>query len=241
MLKKMIYLFVLLNILFAASILFGINCSANTDMYTYTNEDNNYSIDYPKGWDLTEGSIVIFLGPIKDGVNVNVNVVVEKIPSSIDLEDYAAAGEQQLETTFTNYQKETEYNSVINNEHCVIRVYTWTYQDQDLKQKQAYFVKNKKAYIITCTSSPNTFDEENENYFESMIQSFKIKKDEPDQNILIWILLILVTTILVIIVVMAILLSKRKRKTKGQIYIPLQSVPLQPKQVGYEPGEERKD
>jgi len=186
------------------------NVVAEAGMNSYTNEVNNYSIEYPESWEKQESSYVVFRGPMKNGFYINVNIVLEELPSSIGLEEYASTSEKQMEAAFQNYHKEKEYSSTINDEPCIIREYTCTFQGIDMKQKQVYLIDDNKAYVITCSSTPSTYDEDNENYFIPTVQSFKFTEEsgEKDKGVS-WIWLIVP---IVIIIIIAVLLARKKSK-----------------------------
>ena len=191
------------------------NALAETGMNRCTNEVYNYSVEYPKGWEKQEVSFVIFRGPMKNGFYINVNIVVEELLSTMGLEEYASIGEKQLEAAFQNYHKEREYSSTINGEPCIIREHTCTYQGTDMKQKQVYLINDNKAYVITCSSTPSTYYNDNEYYFKPIIQSFKFTKEYEEDKGFSWIWLVAIGTIgIIFVVIIGVIVWKAKQRKR---------------------------
>jgi len=148
------------------------------EMMTYKNEEYGFSIDFPEDWTAIAnymGAVVVFMGPEKEGTVINVNIVVEELPKTMTVEEYAAVSERAQKNATISYRKDKSYSTTINGEPCVILTFTATYTKDapEVKQKLAYFMRNTTAYIVSCTASPITYDEANENYFEPMIHSFE--------------------------------------------------------------------
>ena len=171
-------LIVILIVAMFVSQIIGAVGVTNPEMMTYTNEKYGFSIDHPEDWTVKEDygrAVIVLIGPVKEGFIISVNIVAEELPIKMTVEEYAAASEYVLKNITTSYHKDKEYSTTINGESSVLRIFTATYEKDapEIKQHQAYFIRDTTAYIVSCTASPSTYDEANENYFEPMTQSFK--------------------------------------------------------------------
>ena len=122
------------------------------------------------------GTIVIFAGPLVGEYDymVNINIVTEELPSKLTVEDYGRMGELQLKKSYPDYVKLQEYTTTISGLPAIVKTFTATVTDFPLKEIQAFFIKDKVAYIITYDVSIDSHDEYAD-YFELVISSFKFK------------------------------------------------------------------
>ena len=157
-------------------------------MKIYTSEKYGFSINYPKDWTVEEdhnmglGPTVVFMRPMKGKFRIDVYIMVEELPTTMTVEEYATAREDTLKEKLTSFYKDEGYSTIINGDPAVISVFTGTppMNASESKQKAAFFMSNTTGYIISCTASPSTYDEENENYFEPMIKSFELTQKGAD-------------------------------------------------------------
>lgn len=132
-----------------------------------TIKKDNYSIDYPKDWELNEsglmGTSFILLSPLStqtDQFRENINLLVQDLKKhNLDLDAYVEISERQIMTMITNGQI-LESERVTNQGleyHKVI--YTGTQGKLSLKFEQYYWViREDKAYVLTFTCEEAQFD-----------------------------------------------------------------------------------
>ncbi|PRY85882.1 PsbP-related protein [Mongoliibacter ruber] len=149
-----------------------------------TIEKDNYSINYPKDWELNEsgqmGTSFILFSPLtseKDQFKENVNLLVQDLTGhNLDLDEYVKISEGQIKTMITN-GKIIESKRVTNqslNYHKVI--FSGKQGDFNLKFEQNYWVVGDKAFVLTLTCEETQFD----NYKlkgEKILNSFKLNKN----------------------------------------------------------------
>ncbi len=148
-----------------------------SSLLTYTNNTYKYSVKYPSDWSQMEKSGAIFFkSPLEPGdkFDENVNVMIQDLSSqpSMTLEQYTDLTKGQLtqikatgiilkDVTFAA-QKAKEI------------VYSAPMQGFNLKFKQVWFIKNKKAYLVTYTAEMSTFSKYEKTAGEIM-NSFKLQ------------------------------------------------------------------
>lgn len=151
---------------------------------TYENKQYGFSIEYPEDWQLLtdlEYAAALFVGPTKEGFAINANIALEKLAEPMTAQEYATLSEELLKTVLSSYNKLEEYQTTVSTEPAVVRIFIATYGAYPgitNKIKEVYLIKEKRAYIITCSALPTTYDEANDKYFERMVQSFKFIEEE---------------------------------------------------------------
>ena len=142
----------------------------------------NYSIHYPDTFDLDMSgqmgvSFILFSKVIspQDMFRENVNLLVQDLTGqNIDLDKYVDISEDQIKTMIIEGNLlDSKRLTGSNNEYHRL-VYTGKQGQYDLKWQQFYWVKNKKAYVLTLTCEANQYD----NYVsvgEKIMKSFILK------------------------------------------------------------------
>lgn len=148
-----------------------------------TIKKDNYSIDYPKDWELNESglmgsSFILFSPPSSetDPFRENINLIIQDLTGyNLDLDAYAKISEGQIKTIITNGQileskrvtnQSLEYQKVI---------YTGTQGIFHLKFEQYYWVVGNKAYVLTFTCEEAQFDDY-QLTAEKILNSFKLNE-----------------------------------------------------------------
>lgn len=159
------------------SILGLIGCSQK-DPDRYYNGKNNFSKKFPKDWGIKEGFMnteVIALQPIEneeDDFRENVNVVIEKLPQNINIDEYLNLNIINLNKFFANYNEVERGKTYLEDEEARWLIYSGQMGNYDLKYLVYVAIRKKSAYIITCTSIPEKFDN-NRNLFEQISKSIE--------------------------------------------------------------------
>ena len=187
----------------------------------YDNAQYGFSITPPSNWVTTNSDpfVVTFSEP---NDTARISIFIEN--TTLNLNDYASLGKQNLELTFKdyNYSLLSEQNRTIGNLNCYEIVYSYTGTNNvndniTLQIKSVIFVENQKAFVvhyITTKSNYFTYSVET----EQSIVSFRILGTTtlPSPSIPefpSWIILPLA----VITTLSASLLIKEERKRRVQI------------------------
>ncbi|RKP50101.1 hypothetical protein D7Z26_20035 [Cohnella endophytica] len=132
----------------------------------FEDKSNGTSIQYPEDWKLVEnagGAIAAFLAPAEgdnDKFQENVNIIVQDLQGQdITLEQYAQISKDQINQLITDAKivsgetfkadDGTEFYSLIYNGKQGEYTLTW---------QQVFAIANGKAYIMTYTAEPDSFD-----------------------------------------------------------------------------------
>ena len=161
---------------FIATLIFLIVPFTN-DWKTFQNSD--FSIKYPADWELNlsgaSGTKFILFAPSAQAASFrdNINLVVEDLKNQkIDLKEYTKLSIAQVKQYISNANILVSETLLKNQKQKL--VYTGSQGDLKLQFQQFYWIKNKKAYVLTFTSSEKTFNGQIENVTRIM-NSFTIK------------------------------------------------------------------
>ena len=166
-----------------------ISLTLNLSTYGQTDDWNtikkdNYSIDYPKDWELNEsgqmGTSFILFSPLsspKDQFKENVNLLVQDLTGyNLDLNGYVEISVGQIKTMITD-GKIIESKRLKNQKLDYQKIiYTGKQGNYNLKFEQYYWVVDDKAFVLTLTCEETQFD----NYKltgEKILNSFKLNKN----------------------------------------------------------------
>ena len=105
-------------------------------------------------------------------VMVNINIVTEELTKKFTVEDYGRMGELQQKKAWPDYVKLQEYTTTISGLSAIVKTVTTTMQDVPLKDIQAFFIKDKVAYVITYDVTTDSHDEYAD-CFDLVISTFK--------------------------------------------------------------------
>lgn len=128
-------------------------------------EATNYSIQYPREWELdvsgAMGALLILLSPVesdKDQFRENVNLIVQDLSGhDINLDKFAEISEGQIKTLITNSELIESKKMKNNSQEYHKIIYSGDQGVYHLKYEQYYWVKNNNAYILTLTCEINKF------------------------------------------------------------------------------------
>lgn len=129
---------------------------------TYSDAVNKYSIDYPSDWVKSPfQNGMAFLSP-RDGPSdlfqENVNVLVEDLSQQpMTLEQFTELTKKQVTDNMGTSANLTLQPTTLVGQNAEVAHYNMTYQGRALKIKQYWFVKSKKAYVLSYTAAPEQF------------------------------------------------------------------------------------
>ncbi len=144
----------------------------------YVNTEYDFSINFPSGWEQVDSTDVVVLYSDANS-SASINVIVEE--TNLSLADYTSESKDYLENNLDYYELISERSRTIGGLNGYELVYTWTYIDNDyydLWDKQVFFIKNEKAYIITCGANQSEYSSYLST-FEDSLESFRLTSASP--------------------------------------------------------------
>lgn len=162
-------------------LLFSINAIAQTDWKTL--KDKEYSIKYPADWTADKtgqmGATFFLFSPLdseSDAFRENINLIVQDLSAyNLDLNGFTALSESQIKTMVKNSSIIESLRVKTNGNEFHKIIYSGEQNDLLLTFEQYYWVKNKKAYILTFTCTQESFDRFKKTS-EEILASFVLKK-----------------------------------------------------------------
>lgn len=129
-------------------------------------EDDNYSVQYPEGWDLNTsgqmGTSFMLFSPAssaQDQFRENVILMIEDLSGqNIDLDKYVKISEGQIKRMITDGKVIESQRIVRGSSEFQKIVLTGRQGIFDLKTTQYYCIKNNKAYILTFSCEEDQYD-----------------------------------------------------------------------------------
>jgi hypothetical protein len=119
-------------------------------------QGNGFALDQPEDWD--DKTIYTLSGPVSDGIQHNVIVIVDKKPSVDNLIEYADLNittlEKELKSCLLLKRGETKLK---NGTNAYEAIFSW-YPTDDLQiyQHQIFVFDNKVAYKLTASFTKKT-------------------------------------------------------------------------------------
>lgn len=137
--------------------------TASSDLVTFHSDEEGFSIGYPREWVRKEVAGVLFavadVEHASGGFAPNVNVVVERLPSSdITQDQYTEAALAQLENAITDLGNLEQRDIQLSGQAATEVTYTGAQGKFDLQWLQAYTVIGNRAFVLTFTALPDQFD-----------------------------------------------------------------------------------
>jgi len=155
------------------------NCSSK-DPDRYYSKKDDFSIKLPKEWENKEGfmsSSVISLSPLEnstDKFRENVNVVVEDMPSGMELEEYFTKNVTNLAKFLADFHEFQRGTAYISEADAKWLIYSGKFGTIEVKNKVFFLVNGRRGYTITCSATPDGFARY-KNKFEEIAQSFEFE------------------------------------------------------------------
>jgi hypothetical protein len=151
----------------------------------YQNAEFNLSIRYPSDWERTDVNErdekltlpVMFLSPrTSSPLRQNINLVIEKLESTMSLAEYTELGIKNEKTFFSDYTLISSTPVPIGGSNRGQRVVFTASTDSGIKMKfaQVWMVRGTRAYVWTFADDQATF-EKNMPLFERMLESFILR------------------------------------------------------------------
>ena len=158
-------------------------CFAQTDATKSIFSKDNYTIEYPKSWQLDTsglmGTAFFLFAPLdnqRDKFSENLSLIIQDLAGqNINLENYKTITDKQI-TDFATDPKvfESRIKKINDTEYFRI-VYAMTQGKSRLKITSICFIKNDKAYLITFTTALEQY-EAYKKTGEEILSSFSLTK-----------------------------------------------------------------
>lgn len=137
--------------------------------YTEYTHSSGVKFSYPENWtDAGTSSQPVFADP-ENGTNVN--LLSETVPTGYNLTSYMSASIANIKSQMGDKIKGeiSEEDVKLNGKDATIISYIMTQNDIDVNIKQACFIEDKTAYILTTAT---TEDENDTEIIDNIISSF---------------------------------------------------------------------
>ncbi len=154
---------------------------------TYQSSDG-YSLQYPDTWTIqestetiekVEGNVfsftkVMIINSLDPQFKENITISLEELPNdTISLFQYTQAVKKLLPKTYTQVEILREKSLTLGKHTANQITYTATQNNITLTLIQTYLVNTQRAYVITGTTTEETFEEDKEG-LQHIINSFKL-------------------------------------------------------------------
>jgi hypothetical protein len=141
---------------------------------TFTSHEGGFTITPPKGWKSENGSqygvLAVFYGPIEKNFAVNINYVVENLPTSMSLGDYTTAALRAVAGSMDNYKVISKRTVSVAGTKATEHIYEFNLNEagMKLKGKQLIFVRGRKAQVFTFTALTSNYSKHVSTFDQSM-------------------------------------------------------------------------
>jgi len=158
----------------------GVSACSSREPGRYYNDDKDFSLKFPDGWEAKEGLIgttVMGFSPMEnasDSFRENVNVVVEELPQPMSLESYTSLNLGNMQKLLTDFQILDRGQTTINETDAKWFVYSQRTGSIRSKILQYFMVKDKRGYVVTGGAAPDTFSQYRPE-FEKIAQTFRFE------------------------------------------------------------------
>ena len=154
--------------------------SGESEPGRYYKKADGFSIRFPAEWEQKEnvmGTVVIALSPAEgeaDAFRENVNVVVETLPTPMDLGKYLELSMANLKKLLAVGQAPEVSEATLGGEKAKRVVYQMTMGQISVKSTLYVAVMGRRGYAITCSATPDSFDAYQEP-FEKIVETFRFE------------------------------------------------------------------
>jgi hypothetical protein len=153
---------ILVSLIVTTLFLVNINLYA-AEQKTYTNPILNFTINYPSDWQMQQGmNMIAFLSSLEsqdDKFRENVNLLFEDLSNNpMDLEQYMKFSEENAPKLIQNYHLIDKGSMQLGDQKADYLLYEGVANGYSLRFKSYTFIKDSKAYTVTYTAEPGSFD-----------------------------------------------------------------------------------
>jgi hypothetical protein len=154
---------------------------------TFSSRDYGVKVQYPSAWDFQENPessstlqmVAMFLSPLtsssSSGIRQNVNLVVETLPSAMNLAQYTELGISTEKQYFNNYQLLASEDTKLAGFYRAHRVrFTASLSGGDMTFEQIWMLRGNTAHVWTFADSTSTFSK-NVRTFYRMLDTLTVR------------------------------------------------------------------
>jgi len=143
-------------------------------------EGRGFSLACPQEWETRAvmAAAIVLLSPQEgpaDTFRENVNVVIEKLPAKMSLNDYQRGSMNTLRRILTDFKIHEQSAVTIGGAEARRLVYSHRMGMVKIKVLVDILVRERRGYSITCSAAPEQFDEFR-GRFEEIVQSFRFEE-----------------------------------------------------------------
>ena len=150
---------------------------ASISLFDYKNDQLGLSLGFPKDWqvrqDMSEGEAPFFgLSPQEsadDPYHENITLVIDGLPTPMDAQKYLELGASKMKEHLKGFKRGSleKYETLVpGSEKGGVRkslaglkmTYKHEVEGQAFQSVLYVFIKDQKAYVITCAALPQTFE-----------------------------------------------------------------------------------
>lgn len=134
--------------------------------------DRDFDILFPAGWEVLEGfqgAAILGRSPQEDPQDAfleNLNVVIEKVDRNVGIDEYFAASLNNMQASLNNFRKLEEGTARVAGQPTRTLIYTHESGQVTMKVLAYLFIRNGRAYVVTGTALPDTFEDYLETFQE---------------------------------------------------------------------------
>ncbi len=137
-------------------------CSSPEPVH-YVNAEKSFSLDLPGDWEIREKFFATVVMAVRRGSSSefkeSVNVTTEDLPATRSLDEYMALTLQKMPQVLKGFRVLEHGVSYPDRRESRWMVFSHTMGRRELKVISYTLVRASRAYVITCTSTPEKFDE----------------------------------------------------------------------------------
>ena len=131
----------------------------------YENPNHGFKVDYPEAWSKQSrddffATGITFFSPLEgesDNFKEQVSILVENLPSDVDLEQYTEDSIAEIKKlSDPNAKGAKEFNLGEHEGRQII--YTGEVSGNTVQRMQTWSVEDNRAYIVTYTAKPDSYD-----------------------------------------------------------------------------------
>ncbi len=170
----------ILSSFLAIALVFLLNGCSSKDPDRYYSAKDDFSIKLPDKWETKEGYMgtsVMSLSSLEgagDQFRENVNVVVEKLPKEMTLDEYMSGNLSNLPRFITDFRESGRGGTTLGDIDAKWLTYTGRMGTSNLAFKQYFMVRGDRGYVITGTATEETYPRF-KNTFEQTAESFQFE------------------------------------------------------------------
>jgi len=181
--KRYFFIIVILKLITLSLLTEGCGEKAPTDPNRYYNKKYNFSIKFPKDWEIYEGQsedepVVEAVSPWEsdsDMFSEFIDIYVDELPGWMNLDDYNREISINSRNELAHYQEEDSGTITIDNTDVKWTLFSYTIAEGKMQALVYLMIKDNRAFIISCNTEPHKYQMYKEN-FKNSANSYKFEQ-----------------------------------------------------------------